>query len=387
MPKRETQLTDAEKEIHEDSQNSHALDAQHDGTNAAPLHPLAWGPADQSVQESLGNTDRTKALELASPPAQPQQITGRTAAQDEEAAPLPTPYPTVCVQVPNSDGTLFDECFENRPRPTVQYPTLNDNVLRDRVIAFERPASEARKAGRSLEDVKGLKPNRTSFLYVNVQSARVQEVVDWLEANGASIDYQEDRYIGAMIPMRQIAPLSELEAVSQLPKGIHRIGAKVMTEKPVWMIRGEIDGMIVKHFLNERVAYIGWWIGPIRSTDSKEIIRQRLYQRHPSEKPGAVPNIIGMLKRFSCEVQVGDHFVTYEPERRLYHIGIVRSEARRHSPKWFERENVSGYLRDVVWISKVARDDLSREARNCLGGQLTHFRLSPTVSAEIRSRL
>ena len=178
-----------------------------------------------------------------------------------------------------------------------------------------------------------------------------------------------------------------MEAISQLPNEIQGKGENIVTERTIWMIRGEVDGMIVKHFLNERVAYIGWWIGPIRPTDSKEIIRHRLYQRYPSEKDGAVPNIIGMLKRFSCEVQVGDHFVTYEPEPRLYHIGTVTSDARQHSPKWFGRDNVFGYLRDVIWPDKVSRDDLSREARNCLGSQLSHFRLSPTVSAEIRSRL
>ena len=89
-----------------------------------------------------------------------------------------------------------------------------------------------------------------------------------------------------------------------------------MTESPMWMIRAEQNGSLVRHFLNEGVAYLGWGIGPIHPTDAKENIRQRLYEWYPREKPGAVPNIIGMLKRFSCQVQIGDGFVTYDPPRR-----------------------------------------------------------------------
>ena len=67
-------------------------------------------------------------------------------------------------------------------------------------------------------------------------------------------------------------------------------------------------------------------------TDTEENIRQRLHECYPTEKPGAVPNIIGRLKRFSCQVQVGDHFVTYDPERRLYHIGTVESGQHLRQP-------------------------------------------------------
>ena len=160
-----------------------------------------------------------------------------------------------------------------------------------------------------------------------------------------------------------------------------------MTEGPMWMIRAERNGSVVRHFLNEGVACLGWGIGPIHPTDTKESIRQRLHECYPREKPGAVPNIIGMLKRFSCQVQVGDNFVTYDPERRLYHIGTVESDAEQRSTTWFDYDDNGGYVRQVNWISTVSRGDLSREARNCLGGRMSHFRLSATVSEEIRRLL
>ena len=160
-----------------------------------------------------------------------------------------------------------------------------------------------------------------------------------------------------------------------------------MTERPMWMICAERNGSVVRHFQKEGVAYLGWGIGPIHTTDSKENIRQRLHEHYPREKPGAVPNIIGMLIRFSCLVQVGDDFVTYDPERRLYHIGTVDSGAEHRFTNWFDNDDAVGYARQVNWISTVSRGDLSREARNCLGGQLSHFRLSATVSEEIRRLL
>ena len=98
-----------------------------------------------------------------------------------------------------------------------------------------------------------------------------------------------------------------------------------------------------------------------------------MHECYPTEKPGAVPNIIGMLKRFSCQVQVGDHFVTYDPERRLYHIGTVESDAEHRSTTWFDYDDVFGYARQVNWISTVSRGDLLREARNCLERRIANY--------------
>ena len=95
----------------------------------------------------------------------------------------------------------------------------------------------------------------------------------------------------------------------------------------MWMVRAERDGILIHHFLNEGVAHLGWGVGPIHPTDTNANIRWRLDESYPYEKPGARPNIVGMLRRFSCEVRIGETFVTYDPVRRLYHIGVVKSDA------------------------------------------------------------
>ena len=81
---------------------------------------------------------------------------------------------------------------------------------------------------------------------------------------------------------------------------------------------------MLPRFLDEGVAYIGWGdVGPVVPTDSKEDIRRRLDRMDPIQGPGARPNIVGMLRRFCCEIRVGDVLVTYDPRMRQYHLAPI----------------------------------------------------------------
>ncbi|MYC32359.1 MAG: hypothetical protein F4X64_04205 [Chloroflexi bacterium] len=158
----------------------------------------------------------------------------------------------------------------------------------------------------------------------------------------------------------------------------------------MWMIRAGRDGTVIHHFLNEDVAYLGWGIGVIRPTDTNANIRQRLRECYPQENPGALPNIVGMLKRFSCEVRIGETLVTYDPQRRLYHFGIAKSDAEHQHVVWVdlatgnEVDDELGYVRKVDWVSTLSRDSLSKFTQNALNPQLSHFRVSDQASEEIR---
>ena len=138
----------------------------------------------------------------------------------------------------------------------------------------------------------------------------------------------------------------------------------------MWMIRAGEGGNVLHHFLAEGVAYIGWGVGPIYPTDSNASIRQRVCETH-HETASRLPNVVGMLRRFSCEVRVGDVMVTYDPQCRLYHVGIVKSDAFPQIVPWvdfatgddFEED---GYVRDVDWVSAVSRDALSPATRRSI---------------------
>ena len=158
----------------------------------------------------------------------------------------------------------------------------------------------------------------------------------------------------------------------------------------MWMIRAERDGAMIEHFLNEGIASLGWGeVGPIYPTDTKENVRRRLDESYRYDKVGARPNIVGMLRRFSCDVHVGDAFVTVDPQRRLYHVGLVRSDAEIGTHLWLNPAtgNVSdekGYVRKVDWVRAIPWISLSLTARRTLNGQLSHFRIRTEVSEEIR---
>ena len=158
------------------------------------------------------------------------------------------------------------------------------------------------------------------------------------------------------------------------------------------MIRAGRNGTVLHHFLNEGIAYLGWGsIGPVHPTDTDTDIRQRLYEYYPDENPGALPNIVGMLKRFSCEVRIGDAVVTYDPQRRLYHVGIVKSDTNSQTVSWVDlayggKFDDLAYVREVDWVSALSRDSLSPTARRGLNPQLSHYRISEEVAGEIRRR-
>ena len=158
----------------------------------------------------------------------------------------------------------------------------------------------------------------------------------------------------------------------------------------MWMIRSGRNGTVIHRFLNECAAYLGWGVvGPVHPTDSNASIRRRLDESYPYEKPGALPNIVGMLRRFSCEVRIGDAVVTYDPQRRQYHIGIVKSDVKHRIVTWVDlatRDDFDdlGYVRKVDWVSTISRDSLSSTARKGLNPQLSHYRISAKASEEIR---
>ena len=157
----------------------------------------------------------------------------------------------------------------------------------------------------------------------------------------------------------------------------------------MWMVRAGRNGATIQHFLDEGAAYIGWGVGPIQDTDTDANIGRRVEEAGLCDSPGALPNIVGMLKRFSWEVRVGDDMVTYDPQGRRYHIGVVKSDASDGAVIWVDPDSgeeyeETGYIRRVDWVGAVDRDALSEGVRNALNPQLSHFRVGEVAAAEVR---
>ena len=158
----------------------------------------------------------------------------------------------------------------------------------------------------------------------------------------------------------------------------------VLLSAGMYMVRASENGLVLPRFLEKGVAYIGWGdVGPVVPTDSKEDIRRRLDRMDPRQGPGARPNIVGMLRRFCCEIRVGDVVVTYDPRRREYHVGIVRSDAENEMTFWQNGYKELGYVRSIEWAHVVPRDGLSVKTRQGLNGHLSCYEVSEVVRREL----
>ena len=156
-------------------------------------------------------------------------------------------------------------------------------------------------------------------------------------------------------------------------------------EQKMWMVRAGRGGVNAERFLNDGVVAIDWAeMGEIKLNESDDDIRQRYAAKFPEDSPGQRHVAIGQIKRFLREMAIGDHAVTYDPKQRLYHIGIIRSDATVE-PRTVGDQPHPEYVRRVDWQSDgVLRDALSPGSKQVLTALLTVFRINDAVSRELR---
>lgn len=147
-----------------------------------------------------------------------------------------------------------------------------------------------------------------------------------------------------------------------------------------WMVRSGRGGALVDEFLTHRVIAIGWHDLEADLTDlTQEEIAERVQKTYPNYHRTAVANAAAMLFKIASTIAKGDHVVTYDSERRVYHLGRVTGPYR-HLPKLIPDLQ---HTRAVTWDREISRDSLSRATRNSLGSTLTLFRLSSDVLADL----
>lgn len=151
-----------------------------------------------------------------------------------------------------------------------------------------------------------------------------------------------------------------------------------LPDAEIWMVRAGRGGAYADYFLSESVVALGWGnIGEIDSQTPNAEIRGMIDKAYPDTKDKTRSVWSGQIARFFKQVKVGDPVVTYDNESRTYRLGKILSEAERNADGGM-------FCRKVEWTNEAPRDSLSVAAKNALGGQLTLFRLSADVSAELR---
>jgi restriction system protein len=147
-----------------------------------------------------------------------------------------------------------------------------------------------------------------------------------------------------------------------------------------WLVRAGREGAFVDDFVSSGVVAIGWReLGQIDNATSKEEIVRRYHTCFPSDSEAQVRKGASTINRFLHEVNVGDTVVTYDRNRRLYHVGTVRSDV-----VW-SPDTIADLprTRQIQWSKVVLRDHLNPETINTLGAIQTLIEIKTNAANDI----
>ena len=110
----------------------------------------------------------------------------------------------------------------------------------------------------------------------------------------------------------------------------------------------------------------------------REQIRAAYCCIHPGDSKGKVAAGVGQVYCFAHDMTTGSTVVMYDPESRLYHLGVITGSCVAVC----DMDGVT-YTRDVMWGETAPRDVLSPSSKNSLGGIQTIFAVSDEVMADL----
>ncbi len=146
-----------------------------------------------------------------------------------------------------------------------------------------------------------------------------------------------------------------------------------------WLIRAGRGGMYADDWLDRGIVGIGWDLGgeDISCMD-RDRMKAAYASTHPGESKGKVAAGAGQAFRFAHDMREGTDVVMYDPETRLYHIGVVAGPCAPVR----DTEGVT-YSRKVEWGQVAPRDALLASSKSSLGGIQTIFSISDEVMADL----
>jgi restriction system protein len=151
-------------------------------------------------------------------------------------------------------------------------------------------------------------------------------------------------------------------------------------QKQLWVVRAGRDGVYVQDFLDKAMVAIGWsQSGDLTGFQTREQVAAALIEAFPEYSKFQLSMNAGQVHRFLCELVPGEMVLTYDPDKRLYHLGTVTGNYVFHSDYDVELR----HTRAVKWTSEFERDRLTAATKNSLGSIATIFRASEDASEEV----
>lgn len=146
------------------------------------------------------------------------------------------------------------------------------------------------------------------------------------------------------------------------------------------MVRAE-GGSLIDMFLSKGIAAIGWEnVGDLSKYNTREDMLKKISSTWPENVLNKNRNILSVLYRFCREIQIKDNIITYNPSKRVYHVGYIQSDYiyDKTIPEWPNHHK-------VFWEYEISRDSLSVNSKNILGSTLTLFSVPAEVFIEIEN--
>jgi restriction system protein len=150
--------------------------------------------------------------------------------------------------------------------------------------------------------------------------------------------------------------------------------------KQLWVVRAGRDAIYVEDFLAQKMVAIGWGNTPdLTSVHGRDQVAAVLARCYPEYTKFQLSMNAGQVHRFRCELVKGETVLTYEPGKRVYHVGTIVGDYTYRPDNDIELR----HTRAVKWDGSVERDSLTASTKNSLGSIATIFRSSEAASEEI----
>ncbi len=152
----------------------------------------------------------------------------------------------------------------------------------------------------------------------------------------------------------------------------------------MWMVRAGRDSVLFQSFIDQGLVAIGWdKAGDLTAFQTRDEILAKVREQWPNSKQTVQA---GILYRFSKEMEIGEHVITYDQTRRIYAVGEISGDYRFETTFDTHLTGSAPFanIRTIQWReTRISRDNLSSTTRNTLGSALTVFRLSNDAEQDV----
>ncbi len=151
----------------------------------------------------------------------------------------------------------------------------------------------------------------------------------------------------------------------------------------MWMVRSD-GGQYAEEFVEQGLVAISWKeVGPLTGEPSREAVINLVKKTWPGFKRMKAVVSGSQLYKMASVMKAGDGVISYDPSKRVYHIGKITGEYK-FDPQ--AEENMA-HRRAVTWGALIERDKLSVPTKNSLGSTLTIFEVPEKAEHEIADLL